>query len=308
MLSQAAVMPNMASASPASANVPSTCCRASGSCLEASPSTASSTSMSSQVCAMIPDGSSLADPATRQKLLPRSSSPRADPSHASRPSLYFDAQFDPRPSPLFTRRIDWLLPEHKKNVLYYVPASLHPASNHLQLFTKWQKVPRVEAGWKQAWEEEEQRKYLQGVQDRDDQLALIGYWSDSEEELGEPWGYIEIYWAKESNLQPFYNFPDQTLGFHALVGEEHFRGPNRVRAWMASVVYMIYSLEPRCDLVVSEPNIVNEKMVNYECECGGRVEKPIKLPHKTAALVFFNKAAFCKVWPLGPRPAVRAEA
>lgn len=36
---------------------------------------------------------------------------------------------------------------------------------------------------------------------------------------------------------------------------------------------MIFTLEPRCDLVVSEPNIKNEKMVNYECECGGRVEK-----------------------------------
>lgn len=189
---------------------------------------------------LLPDGSRLAQPTIRSRLLSRSSSARIDLSHASRPSLYFDAHnADPTTAaPLFTRRVDWLAPEYKHHVLHYVPASLHPHSPHLQLFTKWQKNPRVAAGWNQAWEEDKQREYLEKVQSSEDQLGLIGYWSGNEHELGEPWGYVEIYWAKESNLDPFYDFPEQTLGFHALVGEEHFRGPNRVRAWMASVVYV----------------------------------------------------------------------
>lgn len=60
----------------------------------------------------------------------------------------------------------------------------------------------MEEGWKQAWEEDKQREYLAGVQSKDDQLGLIGYWSDSEEDLGEPWGYVEIYWAKVSRAAP----------------------------------------------------------------------------------------------------------
>jgi hypothetical protein len=72
-------------------------------------------------------------------------------------------------------------------------------SDHLKLFTRWQKDDRVSAWWNQAWSEEEQRKFLTEVQGKDDTLGLIGYWSDSEEELGEPWGYVELYWAKVSD-------------------------------------------------------------------------------------------------------------
>lgn len=65
---------------------------------------------------------------------------------------------------------------------------------------------------------------------------------------------------------------------------------------------MLLNFEPRCDLVVSEPDITNTKMVDYECECGGEVEKPVDLPHKRAAMVFFRKDDFLsRTWPLGPR-------
>lgn len=216
-----------------------------------------------------PHGSRIASKAERAKILPHFN------SACTRPSLYHDANAASSSScpPLFTRKISWL---PSPNILKFKPASLHPDSNDLALFTKWQNSPRVAAGWDQAWPEDKQRSYLNGIQSSSDALGLIGYWADGEDEddePGQPWGYIEIYWVKTSNLKPLYDFPDQALGFHALVGEDRFRGPDRVRAWMSSVVYMLFALDPRCSLVVSEPNIKNTKMVQYEEECGGEVEK-----------------------------------
>lgn len=95
---------------------------------------------------------------------------------------------------------------------------------------------------------------------------------------------------------------------------------------------MMFLLEPRCDLVVSEPRSSNTKMIDYECETGGQIEKvsfsaavefPVKhcfswwltlpdastpqeiqLPHKRAALVFWRKSSFETTWPLGDRSSL----
>lgn len=142
----------------------------------------------------------LASAAVIDELLPRWRKSR-EQDITARPSLYHDASLPPK-SPLFSRRIDWL---PSPNVLHYVPVSLsaqspsaNSQSDHLELFTRWQSDERVSAWWNQAWSEGEQRKFLTEVQGKDDTLGLIGYWSDSEEELGEPWGYVELYWAKVS--------------------------------------------------------------------------------------------------------------
>ncbi|CAO1618866.1 unnamed protein product [Parajaminaea phylloscopi] len=254
------------------------------------------------------DGCIVASSSTLAGIFPRHH--QGGSSGRVRPSLYHDSlrQGDttedavlPPLQPLFTRRISWL---PAPNVLHYVPASLVPGSPHLEAFTRWQSSPRVAEGWDQAWSMERQKQYIQDTQSSDSSLGLIGYWSDSEDSLGHMWGYIEIYWAKESNLKPFYDFPEHAMGLHALVGEEAFRGPSRVRAWMSSAVQMMYLLEPRCELVVSEPRATNRKMVAYECECGGQVEKEIQLPHKRAALVFWRKDRFNALWPLGDRPGL----
>lgn len=36
---------------------------------------------------------------------------------------------------------------------------------------------------------------------------------------------------------------------------------------------MMFLLQPRCELVVSEPRASNQLMIDYECLCGGQVEK-----------------------------------
>ncbi|KAK0527481.1 hypothetical protein OC842_004856 [Tilletia horrida] len=165
-------------------------------------------------------------------------------------------------------------------------------------FATWQDSDRVHAGWRQRASGgiDEHRAYLAKGHASPDSLGLVGYWDD------EPWGYIEIYWAKESNIAPFYDVRDFDRGFHALVGEDKFRGEHRVRAWMSSVLHLIFLLDPRTDRAVSEPRASNAKMVNYECLNGGHVEKLIDLGHKRAALVLFPRERFFQLCPLAWSP------
>lgn len=166
----------------------------------------------------------------------------------------------------------------------------------VDLLHRWHATERVCTGWRQDLPRAEHQAYLAAQEASSDSVALIGEWD------GEPFGYVEIYYAKESNLRTLYDIGDFDRGFHALVGEERFRGPHRVRAWMGSVVHLLFLLDPRTTRVVSEPRASNTKMVEYECLCGGHVEKLIDLPHKRAALVLFPRERFFQLCPLGPLP------
>lgn len=192
----------------------------------------------------------------------------------------------------------------------------------VKLFTKWQNSDRVNEGWRQKGSEADHKRYLEQVEESEGTIGLIGKWD------GQPWGYLEIYWAKESNIGPFYNAGDYDRGFHALVGEEKFRGPHRVRTWMGSVIHMMFLLDVRTQKVVLEPRASNLKMINYAQMCGAHVEKVscffelassclhdrklilslfssqqlIDLPHKRAALVVCPREGFFQLCPLGPLP------
>ena len=137
----------------------------------------------------------------------------------------------------------------------------------VDLLHRWHATERVNTGWRQDMPRDAHKKYLEDQEASGESLALIGEWD------GEPFGYIEIYYAKETPLRLYFDAGDYDRGFHALVGEERFRGPHRVRSWMGSVVHLLFLLDPRTQRVVSEPRASNTKMVEYECLCGGHVEK-----------------------------------
>lgn len=177
----------------------------------------------------------------------------------------------------------------------------------VDLLHKWHATDRVNTGWRQNMPREAHKKYLEDQEASSESLALIGEWD------GQPFGYMEVYYAKESSLRTYYDAGDYDRGFHALVGEERFRGAHRVRTWMGSLVHMLFLLDPRTMRVVSEPRASNTKMVEYECLCGGHVEKVrythltnnkklIDFPHKRAALVFIPRERFFQLCPLGPLP------
>lgn len=163
--------------------------------------------------------------------------------------------------PLYTRYIL----ELGETLTFEVASSKDDA--FVKKFTEWHNSSRVSAGWRQKGSEADQRRYLQDVEESDATIGLVGKWN------GQPWGYVEVYWAKESNIGPYYDAGDYDRGFHALVGEEHFRGPHRVRTWMGSVIHMMFLMDVRTQRVVLEPRASNHKMINYAQMCGGHVEK-----------------------------------
>ncbi|SPO19640.1 uncharacterized protein UTRI_00026_B [Ustilago trichophora] len=200
--------------------------------------------------------------------------------------------FKPPPSagPIYSRFIAGL----NSHLTFRVASSTN--SKDVDLLTAWHATDRVNEGWRQRLSREEQLAGMQSGEKNQYAIGLIGEWD------GEPWGYVEIYYSKHSNLKDFYNAGQHDRGFHALVGDERFRGPHRVRSWMGSVVHLMYLLDPSTNLCVSEPRLSNTKMVQYEMMVGGNVEKFIDFPHKRAALVQFGKERFFQLCPMGPLP------
>ncbi|PKI85876.1 hypothetical protein MVES1_000379 [Malassezia vespertilionis] len=164
----------------------------------------------------------------------------------------------------------------------------------VDLLHRWHADDRVKTGWRQDMPRDAHKKYLADQEATGDSIALIGAWD------GEPFGYIEVYYPKETPLRNYFDAGDYDRGFHALVGEDRFRGPHRVRSWMGSVIHFLFLLDNRTMRVVSEPRASNTKMVEYECMCGGHVEKWIDLPHKRAALVYVPRERYFQLCPMGP--------
>ena len=105
------------------------------------------------------------------------------------------------------------------------------------LMTKWQNSIRVNSGWRQRSNDtREHWKFCKDCEEAPDRWGLMGYWDD------EPWGYVEIYWVKESNVAGFYRSSEFDMGFHALVGDDKFRGAHRVRTWMGAAVHVSHTV------------------------------------------------------------------
>ncbi|CDS02207.1 uncharacterized protein SPSC_02269 [Sporisorium scitamineum] len=192
--------------------------------------------------------------------------------------------------PIYSR----FIPGLNSHLTFRVASSTN--AKDVDLITGWHATDRVNAGWRQRLSREDQLAGMQKNEKNAYTIGLIGEWD------GEPWGYVEIYYSKHSNLVDFYTAGQHDRGFHALVGDERFRGPHRVRSWMGSVVHLMFLLDPSTGQCVSEPRLSNTKMVQYETMVGGNVEKYVDFPHKRAALVLFGKERFFQLCPMGPLP------
>ena len=111
------------------------------------------------------------------------------------------------------------------------------------LLHKWMNNPRVDAFWGEAGPETHQQEFLRKLLEDKHSFPVIGSWKDlaatGKEEQGEevPFGYFEIYWAKENQLAGYTEIADWDRGVHVLVGEEKFRGYHRVKAWLSSLLH-----------------------------------------------------------------------
>jgi RimJ/RimL family protein N-acetyltransferase len=109
---------------------------------------------------------------------------------------------------------------------------------------------------------------------------------------GQPFGYFEIYWAKEDRIAPYYPADDYDRGVHMLVGEQRWRGPHRVAAWLPSLAHFMFLDDPRTRNVVAEPRADNAKMIGYMQQAGFCKLKEFDFPHKRAAMMLLSREVF----------------
>lgn len=184
----------------------------------------------------------------------------------------------PKPTGLvYQRFIPWL----------GLPVAFRAASlDDVDLLHRWMNDPRVDAVWAEAGPWAKHEAYLAGLIADPHMLPLIGSFG------GEPFGYFEVYWAKENRLAPFYEVRDYDRGWHVLVGEDRFRGRAYVSAWLPSLMHALFLDDARTDRIVGEPRADHvQQLRNLERSGFARI-KTFDFPHKRAALVMLLRERF----------------
>ncbi len=164
---------------------------------------------------------------------------------------------------------------------------------------RWFNDPVVDAAWGEAGSRDKHEAYLAGLIADPHMIPLIGTIG------GEPFGYFEIYWAKENRLAPFYDVRDYDRGWHVLIGESRFRGKAYISAWLPSLMHALFLDDPRTERIVGEPKADHtQQLRNLERSGFARI-KTFDFPHKRAALVMLLRERFFgeRLWsPAGGLP------
>ncbi len=198
----------------------------------------------------------------------------------------------PKPDGLvYARFIPWL-----GRTLSFRAATL---DHDLDTLHRWMNDPRVDAAWGEAGERAKHAAYLSALIADPHMIPLIGAFD------GEPFGYFEVYWAKENRLAPFYDVQDYDRGWHVLIGEDAFRGRAFVSAWLPSLMHALFLDDPRTERIVGEPRADHvQQLRNLERSGFARI-KSFDFPHKRAALVMLLRERFFaeRLWaPSGGDP------
>jgi hypothetical protein len=131
---------------------------------------------------------------------------------------------------------------------------LHIHSCDCELLHKWMNEPRVAEYWGTTGPQTVQDEFLKKGLKSKHSFPVIGCWD------GKPFGYFEIYWVKEDQLGKYaINVGNFDRGVHCLVGEEEFRGPNRVKIWLSALVHYCWLADNRTEVVMMEPRVDNIK-------------------------------------------------
>lgn len=156
----------------------------------------------------------------------------------------------------------------------------------VEVFHRWMNDPRVANFWELEGSLEQHTEYLARVEADAHIHPVFGCFD------GEPFGYFELYWAKEDRIAPYYPVDDYDRGIHMLVGEARFRGPHRVAAWLSSLAHFLFLDDPRTRNVVAEPRADNAKMIGYMQRAGFHKAKEFDFPHKRAAMMVLPREVF----------------
>ena len=123
------------------------------------------------------------------------------------------------------------------------------------LLHKWMNEPRVSHFWGEQGPQSHQDEFLRTALRTKHSFPAIGCWD------GKPFGYFEIYWVKEDSLGRCLpgEVGNYDRGIHCLVGEQEFRGPQRVKVWLSALVHFCWLADLRTERVMMEPRVDNEK-------------------------------------------------
>lgn len=159
----------------------------------------------------------------------------------------------------------------------------------ISMFHRWHNRKDIAPVWELEGSLEEHHEYLSKMAAGAHQFAVIGEYN------GVPFGYIEIYWAPEDRIGPFYEPQDYDQGVHVLVGNPNYQGMAFGYPWGTSMLHYCYLKCAETQRVVGEPKASNERAVSASALVGLIKQYEFDFPHKRAALTkstredFFNK-------------------
>ncbi|QSZ37577.1 hypothetical protein DSL72_008675 [Monilinia vaccinii-corymbosi] len=158
----------------------------------------------------------------------------------------------------------------------------------LQLLNRWMNVSRVDRFWGCSGPIDIQEKFLKDNLTSNHSFPVIGLWD------GKPFGYFELYWAKEDILGKHVgdSVGDFDRGVHCLVGEEEYRGKHRVQSWITALAHWALMQDYRTSSFVLEPRVDNERFISHLQEAGFVKEREITFPHKQAAFMKLRRECF----------------
>ncbi|KAF2400896.1 hypothetical protein EJ06DRAFT_529987 [Trichodelitschia bisporula] len=157
------------------------------------------------------------------------------------------------------------------------------------LLHRWMNDPRVSDFWGEAGPPSQQEEFLRKGLRSTHSFPAIGCWD------GRPFGYFEIYWAKEDQALGVHlsgEVGNYDRGIHCLVGEQEFRGPHRVPIWLSALVHYCWLADNRTEVVMMEPRVDNEKLVQYAEGVGFFKERQLSLEHKQSWLLKIRRDAW----------------
>ncbi|MCJ1476468.1 hypothetical protein MMC13_005134 [Lambiella insularis] len=176
------------------------------------------------------------------------------------------------------------------------PASALPSIGNIRtcpcdtdLLHDWMNNPRVAAAWGVTGPIATQEAFLRKGLTSRHSFPAIGCWD------GKPFGYFEIYWVKEDQLGKHLNGSETgnwDRGIHVLVGEEEFRGKDRVRVWLSGLVHYCWLADERTERIFCEPRLDNQKFIGYLQDVGFYKEREVAFPYKQSALMRMNREAW----------------
>ncbi|MGO8113688.1 GNAT family N-acetyltransferase [Rhizobium leguminosarum] len=179
---------------------------------------------------------------------------------------------------IYRRFIPWLERE--------ITFTVADPETDLAAFHRWMNDEQVNTIWEDAGSIDKHRKILEERVADPHVLPLIGSFADI------PFGYFEVYWAKENRLGPFYDADDYDRGWHVAIGEPGYRGKKWISAWLPSLMHFIFLDDPRTKRIVGEPRASHEQQIRNLDRSGFAKVKHFDFPHKRALLVMLGRERF----------------